>query len=127
MRHARFFIIFVVLMVLKVLPVSGQTRLLRFPDVYGERVVFVYAGDLWMASTEGGTATRLTAHPGLEVFPKFSPDGQWVAFTGQYDGDEQVYVVPAAGGVPRQLTWYPARGPSIAQGEVQPLVMPKPS
>ena len=111
MRHTRFFIIFVVLMVLKVLPVSGQTRLLRFPDVYGERVVFVYAGDLWMASTEGGTATRLTAHPGLEVFPRFSPDGQWVAFTGQYDGDEQVYVVPAAGGVPRQLTYYPARGP----------------
>ena len=74
-------------------------------------MVFVYAGDLWTVSTGGGTATRLTAHPGLEVFPKFSPDGQWVAFTGQYDGDEQVYVVPATGGVPRQLTWYPARGP----------------
>ena len=100
-----------ILTVLAVLPGRAQTRLLRFPDVHGDRVVFVYAGDLWMASTEGGSATRLTAHPGLEVFPKFSPDGQWVAFTGQYDGDEQVYVVPAAGGVPRQLTWYPARGP----------------
>ena len=71
MRHTRFFIIFAVLMVLKVLPVSGQTRLLRFPDVYGERVVFVYAGDLWMASTEGGTATRLTAHPGWRCSPNF--------------------------------------------------------
>ena len=57
------------------------------------------------------TATRLTAHPGLEVFAKFSPDGKWIAFTGQYDGDEQVYVMPAAGGAPRQLTYYPARGP----------------
>ena len=90
---------------------DAQTKLLRFPDVHGDRVVFVYAGDLWMAPTSGGSATRLTAHPGLEMFPKFSPDGQWIAFTGQYDGDEQVYVIPASGGVPRQLTWYPARGP----------------
>ena len=79
-------------------PADAQTKLLRFPDVHGDRVVFVYAGDLWTASTSGGRAARLTAHPGLEVFPKFSPDGQWVAFTGQYDGDEQVYVVPATGG-----------------------------
>ena len=111
MRYVRCLTIVGILTVLTVLPGGAQTRLLRFPDVHGDRVVFVYAGDLWMASTEGGSATRLTAHPGLEVFPKFSPDGQWVAFTGQYDGDEQVYVVPAAGGVPRQLTWYPARGP----------------
>ena len=59
----------------------------------------------------GGTAIRLTSHPGIEVFGKFSPDGKWIAFTGQYDGDEQVYVVPSAGGVPRQLTFYPAKGP----------------
>jgi len=88
-----------------------QTKLLRFPDLHGDTVVFVYAGDLWKASADGGTATRLTAHPGLELFPKFSPDGKWIAFTGQYDGDEQVYVMPAVGGVPKQLTWYPARGP----------------
>jgi tricorn protease len=90
---------------------AAQTKLLRFPDVHGERVVFCYAGDLWLAPSTGGTATRLTAHPGLEVFPKFSPDGRWIAFTGQYDGDEQVYAVPAEGGEPRQLTFYPARGP----------------
>ena len=92
-------------------PVSAQTKLLRFPDIHGDRVVFSYAGDLWLASTEGGLATRLTAHPGLELFPRFSPDGSRIAFTGQYDGDEQVYVIPASGGVPRQLTYYPARGP----------------
>ena len=92
-------------------PATAQTRLLRFPDIHGDRVVFTYAGDLWTAPSTGGTAVRLTAHPGLELFAKYSPDGQWIAFTGQYDGDEQVYVIPAAGGVPRQLTFYPARGP----------------
>jgi dipeptidyl aminopeptidase/acylaminoacyl peptidase len=74
-------------------------------------VAFTYAGDIWIAPASGGTATRLTAHPGIEVFAHFSPDGKWIAFTGQYDGDEQVYVVPANGGEPRQLTFYPARGP----------------
>jgi tricorn protease len=69
---------------------SAQTKLLRFPDVRGDKVVFTYAGDLWTAPSAGGLATRLTAHPGLELFAKFSPDGQWIAFTGQYDGDEQV-------------------------------------
>lgn len=90
---------------------AAQTKLLRFPDIHGDKVAFTYAGDIWTASTSGGAATRLTTHPGMELFPKFSPDGQWIAFTGQYDGDEQVYVIPAAGGVPRQLTFYPSRGP----------------
>ena len=90
---------------------SSQTKLLRFPDIYGDKVVFTYGGDLWTTPASGGTATRLTAHPGVETFAKFSPDGKWIAFTGQYDGDEQVYVVPANGGEPKQLTFYPARGP----------------
>ncbi|MEM7584234.1 MAG: S41 family peptidase [Acidobacteriota bacterium] len=91
--------------------VSAQTKLLRFPDISDDKVVFCYAGDIWTAPVAGGTATRLTAHPGQELFPKFSPDGQWIAFTGQYEGDEQVYVVSAEGGVPKRLTYYPARGP----------------
>ena len=90
---------------------SAETKLLRFPDVHGDQVAFCHAGDLWLAPTSGGTARRLTAHPGQELFPRFSTDGEWIAFTGQYDGDEQVYVMPVAGGAPRQLTWYPARGP----------------
>ena len=89
----------------------AQTKLLRFPDIHGDRVAFTYGGDIWTAPSTGGTAIRLTAHPGVELFAKFSPDGNWIAFTGQYDGDEQVYVIPSIGGVPRQLTFYPAKGP----------------
>ena len=93
----------------------ADTKLLRFPDVHGDRVVFSYGGDLWGASVKGGTAYRLTSHPGLELFAKFSPDGRSIAFTGQYGGDEQVYVMPASGGEPRQLTFYPATGPLPAR------------
>ncbi|HEV8590810.1 MAG TPA: hypothetical protein VGQ55_01805, partial [Pyrinomonadaceae bacterium] len=89
----------------------AQTKLLRFPDIYGDKVVFTYGGDLWTASVSGGSASRLTAHPGVETYAKFSPDGKWIAFTGQYDGDEQVYVMPSGGGEPKQLTFYPSRGP----------------
>jgi len=90
---------------------AAGTKLLRFPDVWRDRIVFSYAGDLWTVGTQGGTAVRLTSHPGLELFGKFSPDGRQIAFTGQYGGDEQVYVMPSGGGVPRQLTFYPATGP----------------
>ncbi|MEO8501335.1 MAG: S41 family peptidase [Vicinamibacteria bacterium] len=96
---------------LAVSPAQAQTRLLRFPAIHGDRVAFTYAGDIWTAPAAGGTAMRLTAHPGMEVFAHFSPDGKWIAFTGQYDGDEQVYVMPVGGGEPKQLTYYPARGP----------------
>jgi len=91
--------------------VSAQTRLLRFPDLHGDQVVFTHGGDLWRAPLAGGTAVRLTSARGVELFGKFSPDGKWIAFTGQLDGDEQVYIVPTEGGEPRQLTFYPARGP----------------
>ena len=103
--------VFAAVLLCAVTSAYSQTKLLRFPDISGDRVVFTYGGDLWTAPASGGSAIRLTSHPGIEVFGKFSPDGKWIAFTGQYDGDEQVYVVPAAGGVPRQLTFYPAKGP----------------
>ena len=90
---------------------NADTRLLRFPDIHGGLVVFTYGGDLWLAPSDGGDARRLTSHPGLELFAKFSPDGTQIAFTGQYGGDEQVYAIPVTGGEPRQLTFYPAQGP----------------
>ena len=101
----------VVIAAVAAVPAHAQTKLLRFPDIFGDDVVFCYGGDIWKVSIEGGTATRMTAHPGQELFPKFSPDGRWIAFTGQYDGDEQVYIIPSGGGVPKQLTYYPATGP----------------
>ena len=97
-------------------PAAAQTKLLRYPDVHGDRVAFCYGGDVWTAPLAGGLAARITAHAGQELFPKFSPDGRWIAFTGQYEGDEQIYVVPSEGGVPKRLTWYPARGPMPPRG-----------
>jgi tricorn protease len=85
---------------------AQEGRLMRFPDVRGNKIAFVYGGDIWLASTSGGAARRVTTHPGRELFPKFSPDGKWLAFTGQYDGNFNVYVMSAEGGQPRQLTFY---------------------
>ena len=78
---------------------------MRYPDVYGDRIVFTYASDLWLVGTSGGVARRLTSHPGLEYRAKFSPDGKWIAFSGQYDGDTDVYLIPSEGGEPKRLTY----------------------
>ena len=83
-----------------------EGRLMRFPDIYKDKVAFFYGGNLWLASTSGGAARRITSGEGRELFPKFSPDGKWLAFTGQYDGNFNVYVMPAEGGQPKQLTFY---------------------
>ncbi|HVO81991.1 MAG TPA: hypothetical protein VMT28_14745, partial [Terriglobales bacterium] len=90
-----------------------EGRLLRFPDIHKDKIAFMYGGDLWLVPSSGGVARRITTHPGRELFPKFSPDGKWIAFTGQYDGKFNVYVMPADGGQPKQLTFY--------QGSAQPL------
>jgi tricorn protease len=63
-------------------PADSEARLLRFPTLHGDRLVFCYAGDLYTVSANGGVARRLTSHPGYEMFPHFSPDGKWIAFTG---------------------------------------------
>jgi len=84
-----------------------DARMLRFPDVSHDRIAFVYAGDIWVAPKEGGTAVRLSTPEGEESFPRFSPDGGRIAFTANYDGNEDIYVVPTAGGVPRRLTHHP--------------------
>ena len=85
---------------------QAETRLLRYPDIYKDTIAFVYAGDLWLADAKGGSARRLTSDPGQELFPKFSPDGRWIAFTGQYSGSRQVAVIGVDGGTPRQLTFH---------------------
>lgn len=87
-----------------------DARLLRFPDINKDLIAFVYAGDIWTVSSSGGEARRLTSHSGLELFPKISPDGKWIAFSGEYSGSRQIFVIPSNGGVPRQLTWYNSVG-----------------
>ncbi len=90
------------------------TRLLRDPDVGPDHIVFVHANDLWLVGRDGGDAVRLTSGEGGETDPAFSPDGRWIAFTGEYGGNVDVFVVPATGGEPRRLTWYP--GDDVVQG-----------
>jgi len=84
-----------------------DARMLRFPDISAEKIVFSYAGDLWTVPKTGGTARRLSSPKGNEMFPKFSPDGTLIAFSGNYDGNTDVYIVGADGGSPRRLTHHP--------------------
>jgi tricorn protease len=83
---------------------TSEARLLRFPAIHGDQIVFTYAGDLYSVPASGGVARKLTNDVGVEIFARFSPDGQWLAFTGQYDGNTEVYVMPAGGGIPKRLT-----------------------
>lgn len=87
--------------------VAQTTRLLREPDVSANKIVFAYAGDIWLADINGGHAIRLTSFKGVESDPNFSPDGSMVAFTGEYAGNTDVFVVSVEGGAPRRLTWHP--------------------
>lgn len=86
---------------------AQNTKLLRQPTLHNNDVVFVYANDLWKASVNGGTAIRLTSDDGYESNPHFSNDGQWIAFTAQYDGNIDVFVIPSNGGEPQRLTYHP--------------------
>jgi tricorn protease len=96
-------------------PVLAQgARMLRDPDVGPNHIVFVHANDVWLVGRDGGDALRLTSAEGAETDPAFSPDGSWIAFTGEYGGNPDVFVIPAAGGEPRRLTWHP--GADVVQG-----------
>src|SRR5262245_65812108 len=93
---------------------TTNTRLVSDPALGTGGLAFAYANDLWMAALDGSGVRRLTVHPGVESGPRLSPDGTLVAFTGRYEGNTDVYVVPAAGGVPQRLTWHP--GEDVALG-----------
>lgn len=84
---------------------ASEARLLRFPATNGSDLAFTYAGDLYTVPLAGGTARKLTSHVGFEMFPHFSPDGKTIAFTGQYDGNTEVYTIPAEGGIPLRITY----------------------
>ena len=95
---------------------NDEARLLRFPATNGTDVVFSYAGDLWTVPIQGGQARRLTSHIGYEMFARYSPDGKTIAFTGEYDGNREVYSIPATGGEPLRLT-YTATNPRDDLGD----------
>lgn len=104
----RFYSIIFMFLLAGLLQVGAQdetARLMRFPAIHGDQIVFSYAGDLYTVDAEGGTARRLTSHKGYEMFPRFSPDGSKIAFTAQYDGNTEVYVMPSDGGSPERLTY----------------------
>ncbi|MCF8227448.1 MAG: PDZ domain-containing protein [Bacteroidales bacterium] len=82
-----------------------EARLMRFPAIHGGQVVFSFAGDLYTVEKDGGIARKLTNDEGYEAFARFSPDGGNIAFTGQYDGNTEVYLIPSEGGIPKRLTY----------------------
>ena len=102
---------------------ENLTRLLRQPDIHGDKVAFVYAGDIWLADVRGGDARRLTSDEGIEYFPKFSPDGRQIAFSGEYSGSRQVFVMPVDGGAPKQLTFYNDVGAMPPRGGVDNRIL----
>ena len=92
---------------------AEQSALLRKPTISKTQIAFSYGGDLWIVERSGGEAHRLTSDIGIEIDPIFSPDGTWIAFTGEYDGNEDVYVIPAAGGIPKRLTSHPSSDQAV--------------
>ena len=97
---------FILLAFLLALGVNAQidARLFQYPDISDTHITFTYGGDVWVVEKEGGTAIRLTTATGSESFPRFSPDGKSIAFSGNYDGNTDVYVIPFQGGVPNRIT-----------------------
>src|SRR5438067_1841565 len=111
----RFAVLIAALFALPVFAVNiTDTRLLTDPAISKDHIAFAYANDLWVANLDGSEVRRLTSHPGVESGPRFSPDGSMIAFTGRYEGNVDVFVVPTAGGVPKRLTWHPL--PDIVLG-----------
>ncbi len=101
------FLLFICTFAFKADTDAQGTQLLRQPTLSDNSIVFAYANDLWIAARTGGDATRLTSNEGQESNPHFSPDGKWIAFTGQYDGNTDIYLLPSEGGSPQRLTWHP--------------------
>jgi len=109
MLKFRFSIFMLCVLFSSILFAAMSGRFMQYPDINGDKIVFSYENDIWLAQKSGGLAVRLTSHPGAEYAPKISPDGKWIAFTGSYDDGNNVYVIPIDGGIPKRLT-YPSGG-----------------
>ena len=86
---------------------GAEARFMQYPDIHGDRIVFSYEDDLWTAGAQGGTALRITTFPGRETMARFSPDGNWIAFSASYEGSSDAYLMPTEGGEPKRLTYSP--------------------
>jgi tricorn protease len=108
----RFLSVCLLVFFLSILSVQAaqEARVLRFPAISSDQIVFSYAGDLYSVALSGGVARKLTTHEGYESFARYSPDGKSIAFTGEYDGNREVYLIPAEGGVPKRLTFTASLG-----------------
>ncbi|MCG6189751.1 S41 family peptidase [Maribellus maritimus] len=102
---------------------ANDSRLMRYPDINNSLIAFVYAGDVWTVDAGGGNAKHLTSHEGMELFPKISPDGEWIAYSAEYSGSRQVFVIPSNGGVPKQLTYYNSVGLMPPRGGFDNVVL----
>ncbi len=98
-------ILFLVLLFITSNLFTQETRLLRYPNSSEDKIVFVYAGDLYLVNKTGGVARKITSSEGYEIFPRFSPDGKYIAFSGEYDGNREVYLINSEGGEPIRLTY----------------------
>lgn len=121
--HKNFRLVFLLTVLVALFPIVArsqngnggtQTRLLRTPTVSANQIGFAYANNIWVVPRAGGSAKRLTSFQGQTANPHFSPDGRWIAFSGEYAGNFDVYVVPAEGGEPKRLTWHP--GADMVEG-----------
>jgi tricorn protease len=104
------FLFFILLLFSGISNAQQEARVLRFPAIHNDQIVFTFAGDLYTVSSTGGFARKLTSHDGFEVFARFSHDGEYIAFTGEYDGNREVYLIPSSGGIPKRLTYTPTLG-----------------
>lgn len=116
------FLLFTSLLSLQAFAID-DARMMRFPDINRNLITFVYGGDIWTVDAAGGNARRVTSHPGLELFPKISPDGRWIAFSAEYSGSRQIWVMPAEGGAARQLTFYNSVGEMPPRGGYDHVVL----
>src|SRR5205809_991512 len=98
--------LFAVLLV--ALPLTADSRLLRHPDYHAGKITFSYLGDIWTANEDGSNIQRVTVHSARDVYPRFSPDGKWIAFSSNRYGNNDVFVLPAIGGTAKQLTFHSA-------------------
>ncbi|MBN2089915.1 PD40 domain-containing protein [candidate division KSB1 bacterium] len=105
MRQSFWLLCMVFILLTQIIFAQEPAGLLRFPAISKDKIVFTYAGDLYLVESQGGVARKITNHDGFEMFARFSPDGKNLAFTGQYDGNTEIYLMPAEGGIPKRLTY----------------------